>query len=133
MCKHYINFCKYDIHFQIVKGYVQKFSVKPFEIITFNEQRLRIAREKLRINPYTVLHVDTTSGVVKKVNNKEVYFSAASFSGRDERSKTVGTRPSDNHPPFVVGDMLSTMCNKATYRQWLELIDDGLHKVSNGM
>ena len=50
-------------------------------IIMHEEPQLRIGREKLKIDPDTSLHVDTTDGMFHKYCNEEVYYSVACFRG----------------------------------------------------
>ena len=66
--------------FQHINNFVQESQDLPLKIICYDEERLMIAREKLRQSSYTTLHVDTTSGVVRQLNG-EVYLTSASFSG----------------------------------------------------
>ena len=105
----------------------------PFAVVCFDEERIRIAAAKLRLDPFTTLHIDTTSGVCKKINNvKEVYYSMASFAGRDERTELVADKLSENHPPFVVADFISDKTTTFAYKMWLSKIQEGLHLVAGG-
>ena len=65
-------------------------------------------------------------------SGKEVYYTAASFAGTDERTKIVNHNKGNNHPPFVISDMISEKIDTRTYRVWCESIDEGLRKISNG-
>ena len=42
---------------------------------------MKIAKEKLKKNPYTVLHIDSTVGFFDKIDEKNISFSVASFCG----------------------------------------------------
>lgn len=118
-----------------------------------SELALKIAREKLRLDSITTLHLDTTAGTLpflqafeitnnKSLTNKlfnegvveylpsgkEVFYSTASFAGKDQRS----TKTSNNQPPFVVSHMLSELVDTTTYSAWLEQVNRDLQRVSNG-
>ena len=105
----------------------------PFGVVTFDEERMRIGAAKLRINPFTTLHIDTTSGVCKNIRlNEEVYYSMASFAGRDERTQQIADRVHENHPPFVLADYISNHTTTYAYKMWLSKVQESLHLVAGG-
>ena len=63
---------------QVVKGVIQG---RDFSLIAYDERQLVIAREKLRLDPYTCLHIDVTGNLVRMLNDKEVFNTACVFRG----------------------------------------------------
>ena len=62
-------------------GIVQEFCSKPFRIVTHDETQMKIAKEKLKKQLYTVLHIDSTVGFFDKIEDQNVSYSVACFSG----------------------------------------------------